>query len=168
MSILKEWWGADKGEFPRLIELIIGYFPKLSKLSPLLPSVKRVQIWRCDKLTCLPRFPSAAELDLKKCSGSRLNWMNQCPSLSCLPIGNFEIVSSLPPSTLHGLPSYGISVLEPLYSHNGPILETPFVDNPKATLSKYIFATEVVCCNLKLPELEPLQVSKENFLMMLL
>ena len=64
------------------------------------------------------------------------------------------------------LSSSGIAIFKPLDSHNGPILENSFVHISKATLSKYAFATEVVCCNLKLPEMESLQVSKGNLFVM--
>ena len=62
----------------------------------------------------------------------------------------------------------GVSVFEPLDRHNQAISETPFVDIPETAFADQVLAAEVVCCSLKLSELEPLQVSKAYFFMMLL
>ncbi|KAI8021856.1 hypothetical protein LOK49_LG03G00499 [Camellia lanceoleosa] len=67
-----------------------------------------------------------------------------------------------------GLPTNCISIFEPFYGDNSPILDVPFVHIPKTTLPNYVLAAKVVCGNLKFSELEPLQVSKQYFSMMLL
>lgn len=66
------------------------------------------------------------------------------------------------------LAANGVAVLEPLDRHNRAVPETPFVDIPETAFSNQVLAAEVVCCNLKLSELEPLQVSKAYFFKMLL
>ncbi|DAD49373.1 TPA_asm: hypothetical protein HUJ06_031795 [Nelumbo nucifera] len=57
MHGLKEWWGAEEGEFPRLRQLSIQNCPGLTKLPPLLPTVKQVEMMLCHMLTSLPSLP---------------------------------------------------------------------------------------------------------------
>nr|DAD20906.1 TPA_asm: hypothetical protein HUJ06_022369 [Nelumbo nucifera] len=103
MESLKEWWGAEEGEFPFLKQLFIGSCPYLVKLPHLLLSVKEVDIRACSMLSSLPMLPSASSLSLANCDGRILSWLHNFLSLSKLEIRNFPNSTFLPPAMLLSL-----------------------------------------------------------------
>nr|DAD32259.1 TPA_asm: hypothetical protein HUJ06_011110 [Nelumbo nucifera] len=120
MHGLKEWWGAEEGEFPRLRQLSIQNCPGLTKLPPLLPTVKQVEMMLCHMLTSLPSLPTASRLTLADCDERILSWMHQCSSLSKLKIGKFKNMASLPSMMLQPL----AQTLQTLSIYDCPKLES--------------------------------------------
>ncbi|KAL3819664.1 hypothetical protein ACJIZ3_005569 [Penstemon smallii] len=70
MSVLENWSGVVKGDFPCLVQLVIKYCPKLVSLPSLsnLESLQVLEIINCPELPCLPEggIPSSVKCPMVK------------------------------------------------------------------------------------------------------
>ncbi|RVW54249.1 putative disease resistance protein RGA1 [Vitis vinifera] len=97
---------VDGGELPCLHQLSILGCPKLRRITLLLSSLLRLEIYKCSELSSLPRLPLLCELDLEECDGTILRSVVDLMSLTslhisgisnlvCLPEGMFKNLASL-------------------------------------------------------------------------
>ncbi|XP_043693617.1 putative disease resistance protein RGA3 [Telopea speciosissima] len=118
MKDLKEWKGAENGEFPFLHELII---------------------MKCPKLTTLPRFPSLQDLVLDECHEKILSSFPHIISICTLKMSNFRKLMFLPEGFFHHL-----SALKELRIHHCYQLMT--LQKVGLEDLKSLCHLEILCC----------------------
>ncbi|XP_043714898.1 putative disease resistance RPP13-like protein 1 [Telopea speciosissima] len=110
-----------EGKFRCLHELYIFHCPNMIKLPHTLPSLVKLRIEACEKLTFLPILPSIKRLGLEQCNGMVLEslGLHNLTSLSYLYIGGCPALVSIPkgllPTNLRGFFIDNCPILESLH-----------------------------------------------------
>ncbi|XP_010245910.1 PREDICTED: putative disease resistance protein RGA3 [Nelumbo nucifera] len=95
MPNLEVWSGVDEGEFDHLCDLSISCCPMLSVLPNLPPSLTKLEISNCEKLTSLPIVPSLQNLVIDECDQKILSSLSKFPLLSSLAVSRLRKLKTL-------------------------------------------------------------------------